>query len=123
MTFTACLFGGHISWGSQNFSFDRHRNLAHFSLGKSEIHNVRFVFPVKHDITRFEIAVNYSLLMGVMKSICNLLTEFRSYMKRRMLTGDPIRQRDAIDEIANDVEFTARFVLPDFMNTDDVGVF
>jgi hypothetical protein len=58
-------------------SIHGHRDLASVPLRQSEVHDVRFVVPVQHDIAGLEVSMNHTILMGMVQCMATLLTSMQ----------------------------------------------
>src|SRR5262245_24447308 len=61
-----------------------------------------------------------AIFMSMVQSIGDLGRQIRRFASRKLLTAQPIRERHAMDEVANDVKRVP--FAPYFVNWDDVRV-
>ena len=54
--------------GSEESGFVRQESLA-LPLGQTKVHHVRLTVSIDHDVTRFNITMDYASLVGVMKRL------------------------------------------------------
>ena len=75
---------------------------------------------VDHDVGRLQIAVDDSLLVGMVQCVGDLGAQLGRLAAGELLASQPIAERDAADKVADDVHTVA--VAADFVDADDVRV-
>ena len=67
-----CLLWRHVTRCPQNIQRARHRALRFHQPRQSEVSEVRFAFSIEQNVSRFNVAMQNSVLMRVMNSACHL---------------------------------------------------
>ena len=107
MSFSARLFGRHIGGRPKHLSVKRDRNLANFPSGQTKIHEVRLPIAIDQNVGRLEVAVDHAAIMSVLKGVDNCRADFGGLAHRGLLAREPIVERNAADEITDDVHRVA----------------
>ena len=98
------LFGRHVEHRPQRHTLRTDRLVAHLTLGKAEVHDMRFILQVDHDVAGLYVAVDDSLLMRIMKCIGNFGTKGSHFAVGQFAAAQPLVQRYPIDELADDAD-------------------
>ena len=114
------LFGRHVGGRAEDLAVHRHRHFARFAAGQAEVHEVRLAVAVDHDVGRLQVAMDDALLVGMVQRVGDLGAQLGRFAAGELLAGEPVAQRDAADEVADDVDDVA--IAADFVDADDAGV-
>src|SRR5262249_26878306 len=117
VSLAASLLGTHVGRGAEHLSVDRHGNLAGVAFGQAEIHDVRRVVVADHYVRWLDVAVSHAAHMSELERVRDGGDQFGGLTESRSTRGQSIRQRDAIDKLA-DQKWLA-FRLADFVDGDN----
>jgi len=110
---------GHVRQCSKQHARLRLRRVHHPRDAK--VHDLYLAIPRNHDVSRFDVAVHYTMLMGVTQRAANL-DKVAQFLSQRNLT---ILAKDCVEvfpfEILHRNEGNTIF-LAHFINCDDVGM-
>ena len=98
----AGLLGAHVGRRSQQLADPGHGDLIAVSLGQSEIHHVGAPVDADHDVRRLDVAVNDAMNMRIIECVGDLGDQSGRFDRRVPCMLDPLRQRDAADQLADD---------------------
>ena len=121
VAFALGLFGRHVGRRSQDIAGHRQRGLARLALGQAEVHDVRLVAGVEHDVARLQIAVDDAVLVGVMERVGHSGTQLGRLVIGEFSAGQPVLKRQSLDQVGDDIDDVA--FKPHLVHADDVGVF
>ena len=114
------LFRRHVRRRAQHLTLRRHGDLTGLALGQAEVHQVRHVPLVQHDVGRFDIAVDDAALVGVLQGVRHGGKEGGGLGRRRPPRRQQVRQRASVNEIAD--KKGQSLVLADLVDRHDGGV-
>ena len=118
MTIPASLFRRHVGGRAQQLAFNGHGNLACLTTGQAKVHDVWPALVIQHDVGRLQVTVDHASLVSVMQSLSDRDAQSSRFTSRQLLSGQPVGQRQSLDEIADDVQ---RVVLAsNLVHRDDV---
>ena len=66
------LLGAHVGRRAQHLAVERHRDLARFTLGQPEVHQVRPARLVEHDVRGLDVAMHDPLFVRVLQGVGHL---------------------------------------------------
>ena len=83
----ARLFRRHVGGRAEQLALDRHRHLARFAFGQTEVHQVRFARRVEHDVRRLEVTMNHTVVVGVLQGVGQRRAQLGRFARRGLLVG------------------------------------
>ena len=113
-------FRGHVSWRSQHFPTQSHGRLKHILLSQPKIHHLWISLLINHDITGFQITVNYRIRMDGLNGQNNFVHHLGSGTRRITRLAIPLRKCHPINQFAADVNCS--LVNPRIVNCNNIGM-
>ena len=114
------LLGRQVTRGAENLAGDREVGITGQFLRQSEIRDPRFAERIDQHVGRLEVAVQNTLLMGVLNCFREGFQIGRRPLGREGASGLQLGKIGALDEIHREV--ADPLVLADLVNGDNVGV-
>jgi hypothetical protein len=120
MGLAAGLFRTHEGRRAQYLALSRQRRVATVPQGQIKIHQTGSAILPDQDVRRLDVAVDYSLLVGVLQGVGDGRQDFRGPVRGGEVLAEEVGQCLPLHEGADEVRHALR--LAGVVNRDDAGV-